>query len=242
MESVIEEVKYLHKLGIKEVFFFDDLFNLKNDRVYEFCRLLKKNNLKITWSFRGRVTNINDEIMKEMKKANCERIHFGIETHTDESLKKLKKGITVGQIKKAVGLCNKYKINAVGSFMINLPGDTKKDILDRFKFANSLKLDYCQFGVLVAYNHSEMFDQGVKEGQWPADLWSKFIKNPSSNFIAPIWDNGIPREELDKLLRYGLKKFYFRSGLVMQKIRKIHSLNEIKKYALGMIKLLNLGN
>ena len=237
MENVIEEVKYLDKLGIKEVFFFDDLFNLKNDRVYKFCRLLRENNLKVTWSFRGRVTNIDDDIMKELKKSNCERIHFGIETHTNESLKRLNKGITVEQIRNATSLCHKYKINAAGSFMINLPGDTRQDILDRFKFANSLKLDYCQFAILMAYNHTAIFAQGVKEGQWPEDLWLNFIKNPTKDFVVPMWDNGIPRKELDELLRYGLKKFYFRPSFIAKRIMNIHSFDEIKKYFFGALKL-----
>lgn len=237
MENVIEEMKYLYGLGVKEVFFFDDLFNLKNDRVYEFCRLLRENNLNITWSFRGRVTNIDDDIMKELKKSNCERIHFGIETHTNESLKRIKKAITVEQIRNATNLCNKYKINAVGSFMINLPGDTRKDILDRFKFANSLKLDYCQFAILIAYNHTAIFAEGVKEGQWPEDLWLNFVKKPTNDFVAPMWDNGIPRKELDELLRYGLKKFYFRPSFVMKRIRNIHTFDELKKYFFGALKL-----
>ena len=185
------------------------------------------------------MTNINDDVMKELKKSNCERIHFGIETHTDESLKMLNKGITVEQIRNATNLCHKYKINAVGSFMINLPGDTRKDILDRFKFANSLKLDYCQFAILVAFNHTEIFVQGVKEGQWPEDLWLNFVKNPTADFIAPIWDNGIPRKELDELLRYGLKKFYFRPSLIAKRIRNIHSFDEVKKYIAGAIKVLD---
>jgi len=237
MENVMEEIRYLYGLGVKEIFFFDDIFNPKNDRVYKFCRLLRESNVKISWAFKSRVTNINDDIMKELKKSNCERIHFGIETHTNESLKRINKGITVEQIKNAIGLCHKYKINSSGSFMINLPGDTRKDILDRFKFVNSLKLDYCQFGILVAYNHTAIFAQGVKEGQWPEDLWLNFIKNPTPNFVVPIWDNGIPREELDRLLRYGLKKFYFRPSFIAKRIMNIHSFGEIKKDFFGALKL-----
>jgi anaerobic magnesium-protoporphyrin IX monomethyl ester cyclase len=237
-KNLIKEVKYLYKLGIREIFFFDDIFNINNRRVIEFCRLLRKNNLKISWSFRGRVSNLNENVMKELKKANCERIHFGIETHTDESLRRLKKDISIEHVKKAVKLCHKYRINCAGSFMINLPGDTKKDIMGRINFAISLKLDYLQMGILIAYNHTEIFNQGVKKGLWPKNLWLDYIKDPKNDFIAPIWDNGISRKELDELLKYGLKKFYLRSSYIVQRLRKIHSFEELVKTFSGAFKLI----
>ena len=240
MENVIEEVKEIASLGVKEIFFYDDLFNLTNERVFEFCRLLKKNKIKITWAFKSRISNATEELIKTVKQSGCERIHFGIETHTNESLRKLKKGITVEQIKKTVKLCYKYKINSSGSFMINLPGDTEKDIFERFKFANSLKLDYVQYAILIAYNHTEIFEDGVKEGLWDKDLWKNYIKNPKPDFVAPIWDNDISRKKLDKLLRYGLKTFYFRPSYVYQRIRNIHSFDEVKKYFKGALNLIKL--
>jgi anaerobic magnesium-protoporphyrin IX monomethyl ester cyclase len=240
MEKIIDEVKEIQALGVKEVFFYDDLFNITNERVFEFCDLLEKNKIKIAWAFKSRIPSVTEELVQRVKKAGCERIHFGIETHTDESLRTLKKGIKVAQIRNAVGLCQKYRINTVGSFMINLPGDTEQDILDRFAFVNSLKLDYAQYAITIAYNHTEIFDDGVKAGLWKEDLWLNYIKNPTADFVAPIWDNGISRERLDELLRGGLRSFYFRPSYFVQRVRNIHSLDEVKKYCKGAVNLVKL--
>ena len=238
MESVLQEVKYLAGLGIRELFFFDDLFNLNNKRVFEFCELLRRDAVEITWGFKSRVSSVQEDLVRAVKAAGCERIHFGLETHTDESLKALKKQITVGQIRNAVALCHKYKINCVGSFMINLPGDTREEIRQRISFANSLELDYNQFGVLIAFSHTDIFRQGVEAGHWPADLWLKFIRNPTPDFLPPIWPNGIPREELYAMVREGLSEFYLKPAYVYQRLKNIHSLDEVKKYARGALKLL----
>lgn len=239
MANVIEEIRYLQGLGIQEIFFFDDLFSVNRQRILEFCQAMEREKLKVRWAFKARVTNMDEETMLMIKKSGCERIHFGIETHTDESLKNLKKGITTEQIQRAVNLCYRHKINSVGSFMINLPGDTEQAILDRFKFANSLKLDYCQYAILVAYNHSEIFDEGVKAGWWPKNLWLDYIKNPKKDFVAPIIANGISRSRLDQLLSQGLRSFYFRPGYILQRLRNLHGANELKKYARGALKLLS---
>lgn len=236
--NIIEEIKYLQKLGINEFFFADDLFNITKERVLLFCEELGKNNIKITWSFKSRVSNIDENLIKTVKKYGCERIHFGIESHTDASLKQLKKGITVEQIKNAINLCYKFKINSVGSFMINLPGDTVELIKERFIFANSLKLDYYQLAILVAFNHTQIFNDGIREGLWDENIWLDFVQNPTQDFIAPIWDNGISREKLDKLMKKGLKSFYFRFFYIYQRLRNLHSINEFKKYVSGFFRLL----
>lgn len=239
MERVLQEVKYLAGLGFKEIFFFDDLFNLNSRRVFEFCELLRRDRVRITWAFKSRVSGIREDLVRAVKAAGCERIHFGLESHTDESLKALKKQITVDQIRTAVELCRRHRVNTVGSFMINLPGDTREDIRERFAFANSLKLDYNQFGVLIAFSHTGIFRRGVEAGHWPADLWLNYVRNPTPDFLPPIWPNGIPREELYAMVREGLSSFYLRPGYVFQRLRNIHSLDEARKYARGALKLLS---
>lgn len=239
MNKVFEEVMHIHSLGVEEVFFFDDLFNLTNDRVYEFCDLLKKEKLKIAWAFKSRVHNVTEDFIRTVKSCGCERIHFGIETHTDESLKALRKGITVKQIEYSINLCYRYRINTVGSFMINLPGDTLGDIHARFRFAERLRLDYAQFAVMIAYSHTEIFDEGVRLGLWDKDIWLQYIQNPTEDFIAPIWENGISRDILYDLVKMGFRSFYFRPQYIWQRIRNLHSLDELMKYFSGMRSLIH---
>jgi len=239
MEKVFEEVLYIHSLGVEEIFFFDDLFNLTNERVFEFCELVKKSKLKLVWSFKSRVQNINEELVRTVKECGCERIHFGIETHTDQSLKRLKKGITVQQIKNAVDLCYRYKINSVGSFMINLPGDTLEEIHERFRFAERLRLDYAQFAVMIAYSHTAIFDEGVQLGLWDKDVWNRYVQNPSEEFIAPIWDNGIDRQLLYDLVNTSFRSFYLRPAYILQRLRNLHGAGELKKYFDGMCSLIH---
>lgn len=239
MDKVFEEVLYIQSLGVDEIFFFDDLFNLTNERVYEFCNLIKKEKLKIVWSFKSRVHNVTEDLIKTVKECGCERIHFGIETHTDESLKRLRKGITVKQIKAAVDLCYRYRVNSVGSFMINLPGDTLSDIKERFRFAEKLRLDYAQFAVLIAYSHTEIFDEGARRGLWDKDVWLEYVQNPTENFIAPVWDNGIERSALYELVNKGFRSFYFRPRYVWQRLRNLNSFDELLKYFSGLRSLLH---
>ena len=238
IENVIDELRELEKLGTSEVFFFDDLFALRAERILGFCESLAKSGLRTRWAMKARIHTMTRELAREMRKAGCERVHFGIEADTDEMLRTLKKGVTVAQIRDSAGWCYEAGIKTVGSFMINLPGDTPGAILRRFEFVNSLKLDYCQYAILVAYNHSEIFEEGVRRGDWPGDLWLRYAADPAPDFVAPILDNGISREELDRLLSLGMRRFYFRPSYMVQRLRRVESWAELRNGLNGILNMM----
>ena len=148
--KVFQEVKYLDGLGIEELFFFDDLFNLNNKRVFEFCELLAKSDrndvgLQVTGPPASTRTSPGD------RGAGCERIHFGLETHTDESLRALKKQITVEQIRARRRPVPQTQDQLRRQLHDQSAGDTREDDTEKIGFANALDLDYNQFGVLIAF-------------------------------------------------------------------------------------------
>ena len=63
------------------------MFNITADRVLSICNEILKQKLKITWSFRGRVDQVNEEMFKLAKAAGCRLVLFGIEDYTNENLK-----------------------------------------------------------------------------------------------------------------------------------------------------------
>ena len=63
----MEECK---KIGIKEIFFYDDTFTIDKQRVLDICSEIKKRNLKIYWDARARVDTIDEEVLREMKRKN----------------------------------------------------------------------------------------------------------------------------------------------------------------------------
>ena len=59
-KNVIKEIKTIqNKYNINEFMFFDDNFTSNENWIYQFCELIKKNNLKILWECRTRVDLVN---------------------------------------------------------------------------------------------------------------------------------------------------------------------------------------
>jgi radical SAM superfamily enzyme YgiQ (UPF0313 family) len=213
VENVIAEVDYCIKLGYQEIYFVDDTFNSNIDWLKEFCKQIKKRD--ILWSFRGRINNLDEELIRELKESKCIRIHFGIETSSEEGLKLLRKNIKMEEIEKVIKLCKKYKIETCTYFLIGCPHEKKvEQIWETINFAIKLNPDYCLFNILTIYPKTELYKLAIGKNILDENYWQRFIKNPYKDFQLPFWEENIKREELLKLLKKAYFKFYFSPGMV----------------------------
>jgi radical SAM superfamily enzyme YgiQ (UPF0313 family) len=237
-KNIVKEIEQCSTMGVKEIFFFDDNFSANPKRVVEICDELIRKDLKVIWSFRGRVNTTGEEMLKKCKEAGCHRIHFGVETGTDEGLKRLKKDINVEMIKKAFKVCKKVGITSVANFIIGLPWETKEDMLHTIKFANEIDPDYAEFAILTPFPNTELYEESIKKGMF-GDFWREFAKNPVPDFDLKTCNEHYSREELFKILDLCLKKFYFRPKRIMKILLQLRSKKEFKTKLKAGIALLN---
>jgi radical SAM superfamily enzyme YgiQ (UPF0313 family) len=135
-----------------------------------------------------------------MKKAGCERIHFGIESGSDETLKLIKKGFTTDQARYAVEAAKNAGLEVLTYFMIGLPGETKDDVIRTIEFAIELDSDYATFSVTVPYPDTELYKNALRYGIIPIDFWSEYVKRPTPNFLIPYFhEENLNKKELNAL-------------------------------------------
>jgi anaerobic magnesium-protoporphyrin IX monomethyl ester cyclase len=157
IENVIEELKYIKKElpQVKEVFFQDD--TLQKERAIEISNHILKNKLKITWSCYAKPL-LDYNTLKLMKKAGCRCLHVGYESSNQEILTTSKKGQTPKIMEEFTENARKAKLTIHGDFIIGLPGETEKTIMETIKWAKSLKLLDYQFAVLQPEPGTPMYD------------------------------------------------------------------------------------
>jgi len=240
-QNIIDEIKYLVDLGFKEIFFFDDLFALKSEKVIDFAKALQAENIEISWSFRARINTITADLINEVKKCGIHRIQFGIESGVDKTLTRIKKGTDIERIKSSIKLCRKAKITTIGNFMIGLPDETEKDIETTLKFSRKIGLNYAQYSVLVPYAFTEIYDEGLKTKVFTYDYWQEFVDNPlenASKFKVQYWTKNVSEEYLFKTIKKSFKKFYFRPVTIYNKLKEISTFQEFKYAVKGAFSVL----
>jgi len=240
VDNILAEMERYYAEGIREFFFFDDLFNASAKRVKDIARIiLEKNWTDVVWSFRGRVDAIDEDMLKLARKAGCHQILFGVEDASDEGLKAIKKKITVDQVRRAMQLCRKHGILTSTNWIIGFPHHrTRQHILNLIDNAVSIDSDFAQFNICIVYHGTEIFEEGAAKGLFDRDIWRKHALNPIPNFIEPIWEEHLSRRELSELLKLCYRRFYFRPISILRKLMRIRSLSEMMLLARGAFTLL----
>lgn len=228
-ERVVDELQECKNMGIDDFLFYDDTFCINKQRVIDICKDIVSRRLDIRWDIRARIDTVNDEMLKHLKMAGCQGIHYGIEAGTERILRVLKKGITLEQARSTIELTHKHKLPVLAYFMIGNPTETKEDIYETFRVMKELNPDYVHMTILTPFPGTEIYLDGLKRGIIKEDCWREFAKNPTPDFVAPHWDEIFSREELNDLLVQGYKGFYMRPRYILQRLKALRSFPEFKR-------------
>ncbi|HII71281.1 TPA: radical SAM protein [Candidatus Woesearchaeota archaeon] len=239
-ENVFQELKECVDMGINEFLIYDDTFTIDRKRVVDICNLIIKGGLDISWDIRARVNTVDYKLLKLLKKAGCERIHYGVEAGNPEILKVLRKGITKEQVREVFKMTKKAGIQILAYFMIGSPRETEETIQETIDFAKELEPDYVHFTITTPFPGTELYFMGLKEGLIKKDVWREFARNPTSDFVPPLWEENLTREELIRLLKKAYKEFYTRPSYILKRLVKVRSLGEFKRKAKAGLKVFGL--
>ena len=157
------------------VFFVDDNFTANMKRSNDIFDGLISSGFNRPWTAQVR-TEITKkpEFIEKMKKAGCSTVYVGFESVNPETLKTMKKGQDVEDIRRSIAAFQKQNILVHGMFVLGGDSDTK-DVFKMTKdFCRKTGLDYVQYGVLTPIPGSEVYSQIEKEGRFLNKNWSLY--------------------------------------------------------------------
>jgi len=164
-EHVLAEMQQLSDQGYRSIYLTDDHFLLKRKRIEAICQGIIDRELKFRWGCEGRVDSVAMDQFPIMGKANCGFLAFGVESGSQKTLDRLKKGQKLEQIEKAVTEAKRHGIEtAHGFFLVGCPDETEEEIVESFRFAARLKLDTFGFNRLCAYRGTPLWKEYVQRG------------------------------------------------------------------------------
>jgi anaerobic magnesium-protoporphyrin IX monomethyl ester cyclase len=238
--SVVDEMEACTQLGLYEFLIYDDTFTVNRRRVMGICEEIRRRKLNIGWDIRARVDTVDEEMLKALRAAGCERIHYGVEAGTEKILKVLNKGITIAQVRDAFRWTKQAGIDVLAYFMIGAPTETREDILQTIDVAKSLNPDYVHITILTPFPGTQIYFDGLTQGIFEADFWRSFAANPTPDFRPRYWERELSSTELVELLEYAYRSFYLRPRYVVRQALQMRSVGELLRKAHAGLKVLRM--
>jgi len=214
VENVIEELELLQSEGYEQFLFADDNFTLNAKRVSKLCRRIKEEGMDIEWFCDSRVDHVSYDMFREMVRAGCRCLFFGIESANQRILDYYKKGITPEQSQSAVRKARKAGIDIiVGSFIVGAPDETRREIVNTLQFANKLNIDVPDVNILGAHTGIDIWNNLVARGLIDEEKsWETGVCIPKD------LPTSVPYEEVRSLVYEYFRAFYLRPKQLLTEI------------------------
>jgi len=226
---VLDEIELLHTAhGVNEIQIIDDNFTIDREYVHRFCSGLIERRLTVDWCCPNgvRLDTLDEELLRDMKRAGAYRIAVGIESGSQRILDHMKKQQKKEMVREKVALIRKVGLRPHGFFILGYPEETVNDIRQTIAFACELDLETAGFSLFLPLVGTETYNVLASQGRIMSDTWGDFIT--SRVVYAP---EGITPGQLKRLQRTAFFRFYLRPKYLVRFARSISSVQNLKYLA-----------
>ncbi|MDD5454383.1 MAG: radical SAM protein [Candidatus Ratteibacteria bacterium] len=190
VKNIVDELQELSQKGeFKEFFDYSDEFNTNISHTKDILREIINRNLSINLKCQLRAKPIDEELVQLMKKAGVWYVHLGIESGNEETLRGIRKMVTLEDVEKCCRMLKKYDIKIWGLFMYFNIWERNRQLfiedynqsVNTFNYAKKLYkerlIDYFGGSITTPFPGSELWDIAVRHnlikeeciGKW--DMW-----------------------------------------------------------------------
>ncbi len=197
-ERIVADIEHvITTFGARGIYFREDNFTLKRDRLIRFCNLLVERNIRIPWVCESRVSNLDRELVELMARAGAVGFYFGVESGSQRLLDFMKKGITVQQIRNAFQWCRELGIKTAASVIVGVPTETEADLRMTASLLEEIRPTVTWFNIFVGIPDSELFRYAREHGcvEFIDDRGLAYMKGHNrrvEQFYGSAWDAKIP--------------------------------------------------
>jgi anaerobic magnesium-protoporphyrin IX monomethyl ester cyclase len=164
-ERIVAELEhYVRAYGIKEVEFFDDIFNLQGRRVIEFSELVRRRNLRVSLYFPNalRTDILTPEVADALADAGTRMSAFALESGSPRIQELICKRLNVPKYLDGVAMLAKRRVFTYGFVMFGFPTETEADMQMTVDALRQSKLHAAYAFVVTPYPKTELFDLAMR--------------------------------------------------------------------------------
>jgi len=208
---------YLKKLfpQVREFFFDDDTFTANLPRAREIAKKLAP--LGLAWSCNSRA-NLDYDTIKFFKDCGLRLFLVGYESGNEDILTRIKKGVTLDEMRRFTRACHKAGVVIHGTFVLGLPIETPQSIQNTIQFAKELDLFSLQVSLAAPYPGTELFEM-ARQNSW-------FVKKDKTDLVetdgfqqSALEYPGLSKEDIFEAVDRFYRAYYLRPRPILRIIK-----------------------
>jgi hopanoid biosynthesis associated radical SAM protein HpnJ len=216
-QNVADEMFYMKKLfpQVREFFFDDDTFTANLPRAREIAK--KLGSLGTPWSCNSRA-NLDYDTIKSFKDNGLRLFLVGYESGNDETLTRIKKGVTTQEMRKFTKACHDAGVVIHGTFILGLPVETKETIEQTINFAKDLDVFSLQVSLAAPYPGTELYDMAKQNGWFTKKDKTDLVEGDGFQQSALEYP-GLSKDEIFESVERFYHRYYLRPKPILRIIK-----------------------
>jgi anaerobic magnesium-protoporphyrin IX monomethyl ester cyclase len=154
LERIIADLKNIHSLGFRAVFFSDDNITYDIDHFRRVCKSIVQHQLNdMLFVTQASAVGIaqNPELVADMQRANFRIVFVGFESMDPGSLKGVKKPTNPEINRRAAVLLRQHGIAIIAGLIVGYPEDTRETVIKNWRLTERLQPDLIYAQYLTPY-------------------------------------------------------------------------------------------
>jgi len=234
--KIVDEIEYdIKRYKANQFFFVEGTFGINKTWGVELCNEIIKRGLnnKIKWVAETRV-DATEELLIKMKEAGCILVGFGVESGDSKIFENSGKGISMNQVRSAIGISKKLGFIVECFFIIGHPYETKESINKTIDFAEELDPDIFNLGIMIPYPGTEiqaMAEKGIGNYVLLSQNWSEYTKQRGGTLEL----KDISIDDLRKIQSRAYLRFYIRPRRIIKMLKTL-PISKLLKISVSVLK------
>lgn len=204
VDTVRRELRTMAELGVEQVVFVDDTFNVPPKRFKEICRMMIEEDLGLNWYSYFRCSNARDEEAFDLAaESGCSGVFLGIESGDTDILANMHKLAQDSQYRVGLDRLNERGITTFASIIVGFPGENERTVGNTVDFLNETKPTFWRAQAWWAnprspvYRNKEVFGIEGEGYSWShatmtsseaADLTDSMFDQVTGSTWLPLYD------------------------------------------------------
>ncbi len=164
VENIMAELLYIDEhYRPKQVRFEDEIFSLDLVRAKEILRKIINCKLhqRICFSAQTRVDHVDKEFLDLLKTANFTILELGVESGSNQVLKRIGKGMKIAQVKETVKLARRAGLKVWCKFILGHPNETIHEMQETVRLISYLNPDRLSVAIMTPYPGTQIYKMAM---------------------------------------------------------------------------------